>query len=133
MPCGANAASSAAQTLSGADSLKVFTAEQLQALVPVLLDLHAIGLDINFVVGALWFVPLGYLVFTSGFLPRILAVLVIVNGLAYLIDSLAVLLLPDLNLNLVTLTGWVEVLFALWLLIRRVNVERRQKRVRESA
>jgi hypothetical protein len=119
--------------LSGSDSLKVFTAEQLQALVPMFLDLHALGLDISFLVGALWFFPLGYLVFTSGFLPRILAVLLIVNGLAYLIDSLAALLLPDLNINLVMFTGWVEVLFALWLLIRGVNVERWQRRVRKSA
>jgi Domain of unknown function (DUF4386) len=115
--------------LSGADSLKVFTPEQLHALVPLFLDSHAIGLDISFLIGALWFFPLGYLVFTSGFLPRILAVLLIINGLAYLIDSFAALLLPDLNVNLVTFTGWVEVLFALWLLVRGVNVERWQKRV----
>jgi hypothetical protein len=119
--------------LSGAASLNVFTAEQLHALVPLFLDLHALGLDISFLVGALWFFPMGYLVFKSGFLPRILAVLLIMNGLAYLITSFAALLLPDLNVNLVMFTGWVEVVFALWLLIRGVNVERWDKRARESA
>jgi hypothetical protein len=109
--------------LSGAASLHVFSADQLHALVPLFLELHARGLDISFLVGALWFFPLGYLVFRSGFLPRALAVLLIVNGLAYLIDSVAAVLLPDHGVNMVMFTGWVEVLFALWLLIRGVNVE----------
>jgi hypothetical protein len=119
--------------LGGANSSSAFTAEQLHALVPFFLDLHAVGLDIGFLVGALWFFPMGYLVFTSGFLPRILGVLLTLNGLAYLIDGFSALLLPDLKVNAVMFTGWVEVLFALWLLIRGVNVERWEKRARASA
>jgi Domain of unknown function (DUF4386) len=119
--------------LSGAGSLNAFTAEQLHALVPVFLYLHALGLDIGFLVGALWFFPMGYLVFKSGFLPRILAILLIMNGLAYVIDSFSALLLPGLSVSAVMFTGWVEVVFALWLLIRGVNVERWQQRARESA
>jgi hypothetical protein len=95
--------------------------------------LHSLGLDISFLVGALWFFPMGYLVSKSGFLPRILAVLLIINGLAYLIDSVAALLLPDLKASVVSYTGWVEVAFALWLLIRGINVERWEQRARESA
>jgi hypothetical protein len=114
--------------LSGADSLTVFTADQLHALVLVLLDLHALGLNIAFLVGAPWFFPMGYLVFKSGFLPRILGVLLIVNGLAYLLDSFAAWLFPDLNVNLVMFTGWVEVVFALWLVIKGVNVGQWKKR-----
>jgi hypothetical protein len=72
-------------------------------------------------------------VFKSGFLPRILGVLLIINGLAYVIDSVAAMLLPGLSVNLVMFTGWVEVVFALWLLIRGVNVKRWDKRARESA
>jgi hypothetical protein len=119
--------------VSGTASLNVFTADQLHALVPLFLNLHALGLDISFLVGALWFFPLGYLVFTSGFLPRVLAVLLIINGLAYLIDSFAAVLLPDLSVNLVMFTGWVEVVFALWLLIRGVNVDRWETRARAAA
>jgi hypothetical protein len=119
--------------LGGASSLNVFTAAQLHALVPLFLQLHAIGLDIGFLVGTLWFFPLGYLVFTSGFLPRILAILLMINGLAYLIDSFAALLLPNLNLNLVMFTGWIEVVFALWLVIFGVNVDKWETRARASA
>ena len=119
--------------LSGADSLKVFTADQVHTLVLLFLDLHALGLNIAFLVGAPWFFPMGYLVFTSRFLPRILGVLLIINGLGYLIDSFAALLLPGLNVNIVMFTGWVEVVFALWLVIKGVNVEQWEKRTRASA
>jgi hypothetical protein len=119
--------------LSGSASLNAFTAEQLHALVPTFLELHALGLDISFVVGALWFLPMGYLVFTSGFLPRILAVLLTINGLAYLIDGFAAVLLPDLSVNLVKFTGWVELVFALWLLVRGINVGRWEQRARVSS
>lgn len=108
--------------LSGAASLNVFSADQLHALVPMFLELHARGLDISFLVGALWFFPLGYVVYRSGFLPKVLAVLLVINGLAYLIDSVAAVLRPDLSVNVVMFTGWVEVVFAVWLLIRGVNV-----------
>jgi len=117
----------------GADAVNVFTAEQRHALVLLFLDLHALGLNIGFLVGAPWFFPLGYLVFTSGFLPRMLGVLLIINGLGYLIDSFAALLLPTLNVNLVQFTGWVEVVFALWLVIRGVNVAGWQKRGHAAA
>jgi hypothetical protein len=114
--------------LSGAHSWSAFTVNQLHALVPFFLNLHALGLNIAFLVGAPWFLPMGYLVFKSGFLPRILGVLLLINGLAYVIDSFAAFLLPDMRVNLVMFTGWVEVVFALWLLIRGVNVERWDRR-----
>ena len=50
------------------------------------------------------------------------------NGFGYLIDSFAALLFPTLNVNIVLFTGWVEVVFALWLLIKGVNVEQWEKR-----
>jgi hypothetical protein len=119
--------------LSGADSLKVFTADQLHALVPFFLALHALGLNIAFLVGSLWFFPMGYLVFKSGFLPKMLGVLLLINGLGYLIDSFAAFLFPNLNVNIVLFTGWVEVVFALWLAVKGVNVEQWAMRARASA
>ncbi len=75
---------------------------------------------------------MGYLVFKSGFLPRILGVLLIANGIGYLTDSFAALLLPDLKVNVVLFTGWVEAVFALCMLIRGLNAEQWEKRARES-
>jgi len=118
--------------LSGADYLTVFTAGQLQALVPLFLDLHEHGIMIAGIFWGLWLFPMGYLVFKSGFLPRILGILLIIGGFGYLIDSFAIFLFPSFKaIALFTFIG--EVLFPLWLLIKGVNVEQWEKRVLESA
>jgi Domain of unknown function (DUF4386) len=119
--------------LHGAQDSTVLTADQAHAVAALFLDLHALGLSIADLFFGLWLFPLGYLVFTSGFLPRLLGVLLLIGCFGYLIQSGAALLFPDLKVNVVLFTGWVEVVFALWLLLRGVNVERWDTRARASA
>ena len=118
---------------SGADYLAAFAPDQLQALVPLFLDLHEQGVFIAQIFWGLWLFPLGYLVFRSGYIPRILGILVIVGGFGYLIDCLTIFLLPNLDLTISPFTFWGEVLLPLWFLIKGVNVEQWRKRVLESA
>jgi len=122
----------ALQLLSGADYLTIFTTEQLQALALLFLDLHGYGLTIAGIFWGLWLFPLGYLVFKSGFLPRILGVLLILGCFGYLIDSFGLFLFPDYNLNIALYTGWSEVIFPLWLVIKGVNVEQQEKLALEA-
>ncbi len=119
--------------LSGADYLKVFTASQLQALVLLFLNLHKYGLNIAQIFWGFWLLPMGYLVFKSGFLPRILGILLMIGCFGYVIQSFAVFLLPNFKLNIIFFTSWGELLFPLWLLIKGVNVEQWEKRALESA
>ncbi len=119
--------------LSGADYLTVFTADQLQALVHLFLDLHEHGISIAGIFWGLWLFPMGYLVFKSGFLPRILGVLLIIGCFGYLIDSFTFFLLPNYEVDIALFTFWGEVLLPLWLLIKGVNVEQWEKRALESA
>lgn len=119
--------------VSGAPYLKVFTADQLQALIPLFLDLHQHGINIAGIFWGLWLLPMGYLVFKSGFLPRVLGVLLIIGCFGYLIDSAAFFLLPSLHVSIAQFTFLGEVLLPLWLLIKGVNVERWEERARESA
>ena len=56
--------------LSGADYLKVFQADQLQALAMFSLYLYKNGFMIAQIFYGAWLFPLGYLVFKSGFLPE---------------------------------------------------------------
>ena len=119
--------------LSGADYLKAFTAAQLQALVYAFLRLHGQGLNIAQIFWGLWLFPMGYLVFKSGFLPRVLGLLLIVAGFGYVIQSFASLLWPSLQVDLIFVTGWGELFFLLWLLIKGVNVDQWNKRALESA
>src|SRR5436190_1897941 len=111
------------QLLSGADYLKVFAPEQLQALAYLFLRLHSQGLNIAQIFWGLWLFPMGYLVFKSGFLPRILGILLIIACLGYLADSFGAFLAPGLRLNTIFFTGWGELAILLWLLIKGVNVE----------
>ena len=121
------------QLLSGADYLTVFTTAQLQALAYLFVRLHSYGINIQFIFSGLWLFPLGYLVFKSGFLPRILGVLLIIGGFGYLIDVFSGFLFPASNLSIGLVTGLSEIFFLLWLLIKGVNVEQWEKRALESA
>jgi hypothetical protein len=106
--------------LSGAHS----AADPSQALVPLFLNLHALGIQIAGIYWGLWLFPMGYLVFKSGFLPRILGVLLIIGCLGYLVDSFAAFLAPGLHVQVAQFTFLGEVLLPLWLLVKGVNVER---------
>jgi hypothetical protein len=79
---------------------------------------------------------LGYLLFKSGYFPRILGVLFVFASFGYLIDSYGHLLLPQYS-EIYNVVVWAtvpaEMLFALWLLIKGVNVEQWEKRALESA
>ena len=70
--------------LSGADYLKVFQADQLQALAMLFFDLHKNGFMIAQIFFGAWLFPLGYLVFKSGFLPRILGIVLMVECFGWL-------------------------------------------------
>jgi hypothetical protein len=76
---------------------------------------------------------MGYLAYKSGFLPRILGILLMIGCFGYVIQSFAVFLLPSFKVNIIFYTSWGELLFVLWLLIKGVNVEQWEKRALESA
>jgi len=118
--------------LSGADYLTVFTADQLQALVMFFLDLLDHGFRIAYIPWGLWLFPLSYLIFKSGYIPRILGVLLMIGCFGYLIDFVTLLLFPNfVEVRFFTFIG--ELLLPLWFLTRGVNVEQWEKRALESA
>jgi Domain of unknown function (DUF4386) len=119
--------------LNGTDYLKVFSVDQLYSQVMFFLDLSHYGAFIAAIFWGLWLLPMGYLVFKSGFLPRIIGVLLIIAGFGYIIDAAALFLLPDLNIDISQFTFIGELLLLLWLLIKGVNVEQWKKRALESA
>jgi hypothetical protein len=103
-----------------------FTASQLQEQAMLFFDMRQDGILVTQVFWGLWLLPLGGLVFRSGFLPRLLGVLLVIAGAGYVIDSGTQLLSPGLPaISLFTFVG--EILFPLWLLIRGVNVQRWQQ------
>ena len=119
--------------LHGTGTLSGFTAGQLQSLVSMMLNLHQLGISIAGIFWGLWLFPMGYLVFRSGFLPKILGILLIIGCFGYLVDSFSAFLFPNSGVNVALFTFWGEVLFPLWLLIKGVSVEQWEKRARVSA
>lgn len=106
--------------LSGADYLRVFQADQLQAMAMFFLNLYHNGYWIAQLFFGAWLLPLGYLVYKSGFLPRILGVVTMVHCVGWLMTFLQFFLFPGL-VAITYLTyplGFIsEFALTLWLLI----------------
>ena len=110
--------------LGGADYLNAFETTQLQALALMSLRMHARGYSIAGVFFGIYMLLLGYLIFRSAFLPRILGVLMAVGGLSFLANSFASFLLPTLVARLPDigmLGGIAELALSLWLMALGVN------------
>ena len=104
--------------LCGADYLAVI---DINAQVMYYLDLFSAGVWIAGIFMGLWLLPFGYLVYTSGYFPRILGILVIITGIGYVIDSFAFFLFNiEANVSLFTFLG--EVIFLFWLVIKGANI-----------
>ena len=109
--------------LQSKSSLSAFAPEQLQALALMLLKLNARAYDIGLVFFGFWCVLIGYLIFRSAFMPRIIGVLEMLAGVGYLTlpwQPLAHYLYPY---NL-ALAGPGEISLMLWLLVKGVNEQR---------
>jgi hypothetical protein len=81
--------------VSGAGFLSVFDQRQLDALAYLFLRLHNQGITVASIFWGLWLFPFGMLVIRSGFIPRVLGVLLIVAGCAYLVSAFTTLVLPQ--------------------------------------
>jgi hypothetical protein len=71
-----------------------FSEAQRNARMMASLDSYDNGILVAEIFWGLWLFPLGLLIFRSGFLPRILGVLLFMAGSAYLAESITWLLLP---------------------------------------
>ncbi len=123
----------ALQLLGGTPYLAVFRADQLQALALLFLNAHHYGFEIGIAFLTLHVFVLGYLIFKSGYIPRILGILFALAAVGYLIDSLAMLLVANYTITPVYITIPIviaEIAFPLWLLFKGVNIARWEARVK---
>jgi hypothetical protein len=111
--------------LEGAHYASAFDKNQLQALALIALKMHGRGYIITGAFFGIYCFLIGYLVFRSGFLPRIVGLVMAIGGLSYLTNTFAVVLFPALAARLpdVTVIGGVaELLLCVWLLVAGVDV-----------
>jgi Domain of unknown function (DUF4386) len=107
---------------SGAHLSSVFTRPQLDALALGFLGLRNHGTHVAMAFWGLWLLPFGLLVMRSGFLPRILGVLLVAGCFAYLAVSFTFLVLPGYR-NVVAraalpLSAVGELATIAWLLVK---------------
>jgi hypothetical protein len=106
--------------IRGTDFLSVFDKPQREALAMLFLHLHFQGFMVAQIFWGLWLIPFGILVFKSGFLPRILGVLLVIACFGYLANSLVAFGVLPTNAasRAVEQLTICELPIILWLLIR---------------
>jgi uncharacterized protein DUF4386 len=113
--------------LDGSAYLGAFNTEQVQALGMMALKLSVQATHVYLVFFGMFNFSIGYLIFKSGFLPRILGVLMALSGLGWLM-----FLSPHLVrqfLPIIEVLGIVaELSLMLWLLVKGVDAERWKER-----
>ena len=114
--------------LHGDEFSSAFTMEQFQALAYLSLRLQGQTFNTYLVFFGLWCLLTGYLIFKSGFLPRLVGLLEMLAGVAYMI-----LLWPPLAsawFPYYLIFGIGELILLLWLLVKGVDSERWHERAR---
>ena len=108
-----------------ADYWSAFDKHQLEALTMGFLSLRSYGISAVTALWGLWLLPFGLLIFRSGFIPRVLGVILIVGCFADLAVSVTSLLFPAYGhiVNKLLVLGVGEILIILWLLIKGAKVQ----------
>jgi len=122
--------------LGGSQYLSAFKPEQLQTMALIFLELNGLAFNVGMILFGFYCLLIGYLIFRSSFLPRILGILVALAGLGHLIGTFANLLSPAFAPHLrpyIMLPGVLgEVSLMLWLLVIGVNTSQWKERAREA-
>jgi hypothetical protein len=123
--------------LGDAAYLKAFDPEQLQALAYVAIRTHDNGFGFGLAFFGVDLLIVGYLICRSGFLPKVLGILLAIAGLCYLTNTFLMILVPTFAK---TLIPWIlippfvgETSLALWLLVMGVNVPAWRERANLAA
>lgn len=123
--------------LGGAGYLTIFNPDQLNALVLLFAETNAFMIIIWGLIFGFHLLLLGYLVFKSGFMPKILGILLIIGAFGYLAQSYGHILMPQydniLSTVVIVLSIPGELAFTVYLLWKGLDVEKWNQRALESA
>jgi hypothetical protein len=119
--------------LASADYLSAFGPKQLQILANLALRSHDIAFNIALIFFGLTCLVNGYLIQRSGYLPKLIGILMQLAGLSYLTACFGALFAPafaDLITPAILIPPLIgELSLCLWLLVKGVNVEKWQERM----
>lgn len=119
--------------LGNAAYLKAFTPEQLYALASLATKSHNYGFSVSLLFLGCTFLIHGYLIYRSGYLPRVLGIMIQVAGVCYLTNSFTLILSPavanQVFLAIIIPVFVSELSLSVWLLVKGVNVRKWRERV----
>jgi hypothetical protein len=114
--------------LSGSSYLSAFESHQLHALALLFLETHQFGVYIWGLFFGIHLMALGYLIFKSGYFPKVIGILMMIGSIGYATESLAAISFVEnttvsamvISFLVVAVIG--ELSFTFWLLIKTINV-----------
>lgn len=116
---------------------EVFTADQLYTMTNFAIRSHSYGYSISLLLLGCCFLIHGYLIFKSGFLPKVLGILVQIAGIGYMTNGFTHILKPSLTawtFPIIILPVLVaETSLSIWLLVKGVDVEKWKMKQSESS
>jgi hypothetical protein len=108
--------------VSGSKALMAFSPDQVNTLALISLKLYGMGAGVFMTFYGTAAVIRGYLIARSTFLPRVLGALLIVAGAGFMLKSLALVLLPNVNSDFLLIGMPVAGLaFTGWFLLKGVD------------
>jgi hypothetical protein len=111
--------------LGGADYLNAFTSAQIGANVMLSFEAFHSGVIIAQIFFGAWLLPLGYLVYKSGYFPKVLGGLLVIGGIGMMGDTFLNILYPSYEgilKSVIEVLGLSELVFCAWLLVKGANV-----------
>jgi len=114
--------------------LKSFSPDQLNTLTLLSLNLYGIGGLISLVFYGVASIGIGYLMFRSGYFPRILGVVWLIGGAGFVLRTFAAVLVPNIPTAILQAPQILAILLlAIWLLAKGVDAARWEARAQDQA
>lgn len=114
----------AALILVGGELPVVLEQDQLYNLVALFLKLYDHGVFAVEIFWGLWLFPFGWLAYKSGFIPKIIGILLMIACVAYIIESFTKLVIPDQTefiSKVIPVLTIGELVMMLWLVIAGIK------------
>lgn len=109
--------------LSSNDYMSAFDISQKQSLAMFFYNLYQHGYMIGQIFFALWVLPLGILIYKSGFIPKVIGILFIIETVFGFMSITVHFLIPNATLETILMLPMIiaEFSFMFYLLIRGIN------------
>ncbi len=109
--------------VNSSENLTIFDEDQLH--YQVMFSLHAFrdGWSFAYYFFGIHLILLGYLIFKSTYIPRIIGVLLIADGLGWIISTMQPVLFRHINFDFIAITYFGELVLLFWLLIKGPKIQ----------